>query len=205
MPITDVDIYNQAISLLRGEPISAFNDGSNEAEIGTTHYEPTIQSLLTRYPWSFCTKKVALSATTAPLNEYRYAHSLPAGCLHVWALFPSASVGAAPITDYDIQAPANARVVFSNYENLWLDYTYQLDEQYWPAYFTELAVAAIAAKVAFPLTNQADLVEYWKKEAFGNSNDNGNGGLFAVMTRLDAMQKPAERIIDSPIISSRFS
>lgn len=202
---TDIDICNQALALLRADSITAFNQGTNEADICNTFYDDFVNDILTRYPWSFATKKAALSSTTAPLNEYRYAHTIPTEALRLWALFPSSSVGAVPINDYDIQSPSTGRVVFSNQENLWADYTLARDEQYWPGYFVQFAIHAFAALIAVPVTDQVDLADMLHRKAWGAPSENELGGKYGVAIRIDAQQKPGEIITDSPLIAARFS
>lgn len=206
MATTDISIVSQAMGLIRANPISSFSEGSNEAEVSALFYDTFVQDILTRYPWSFATVKRRLNQDSAtPLNEYRYSHILPGECLRLWSLFPSASVGADTIKDYDIQGPDGGRRVFSNYPNLWADYTVYTDEGNWPGYFVQFAIHAFAALVAKPITDQDDIAARLKQDAWGTPSENEQGGKFAVAAKLDAMQKPGEIITASPLIAARFS
>lgn len=205
MVSTNVDIASQALGLLRANTINSFDDGSNEADIVKLYYNDFIQDILTRYNWSFAIKKRLLNQTTAPLNEYRYAHIVPAEALRIWSLFPVGTVGAKPINDYDIQAPDGKRKIFSNNNVLYAEYTVYTDESNMPAYFTNFAIYAFAALIALPVTDDAALAESMHQMAWGVPSDGEKGGKFAVATGIDAQQRPAETIVQSPFIDARFS
>lgn len=206
MAADNIAICNQALYLLRADRISALaSTGSNETIVCNEFYADFVNDILTRYPWSFATKKALLTATTAPLTEYKYAHTYPTEALRLWSLFPSASVGANPVSDYDIFSPTTGRVIISNNSTLYADYTLYRTEVNWPAYFVIFATKALAARIAMPITDKPELAEFWKKEAFGSPSDNELGGAFGVACRLDAQQKPGETIISSPLIEARFS
>lgn len=206
MPLSDIDVCSQSLGLCRAASIASFDEGTNEADICTLYYSTFVNDILTRYPWSFATKKRRLNQdATAPLGEYTYSHIVPANVLRIWGLFPSDSVGAQPITDYDIQTVDGGRRIFSNHENLWLDHTFYHSEEFWPAYFVTFAVKAFAALIAKPVTDQDDLQASLQQQAWGRSDENETGGAYATATKIDAMQKPGETIQSSPLVDARFS
>lgn len=207
MTVTNISIINQSLALLRADSIAALSDTSNEGVTANLFYTTFVNDVLTRYPWSFATKKAALVATTAPLNEYTYAHTVPTECLRVWAVWPDDTVGIDPITEYDIQSggASAGSVILSDYSSLWADYTFYKSEAYWPHYFSTFVIKAFAALVAMPITDKPELAEYWTREAWGPPQDNYLGGAFGVACRLDAQQKPGETIVSSPLVDARFS
>jgi hypothetical protein len=205
MASSDIDIASQAMGLLRANTISSFDEGTNEADIAKLYYSDFVQDILTRHPWSFATKKRRLNQTDSPLNEWRYAHIIPAEALRVWAVYPSDKVGAKPINNYDIQAPDGKRVIMSNYPNLWLEFTVYTAETNWPGYFTAFAIPAFAALTAVPVTDDENLHTKWQTVAYGNPSDGEKGGKFASAAAIDMLQKPPEEILQSPFIDARFS
>lgn len=206
MTTSNIDICAQALSLLRASVISSFNDDSNEANICQTHYDDFAEDILTRYPWSFATKKILLNQdATSPVNEYTYAHIIPGEALRIWAVFNSSEVGAKPIMDYDIQTIDGGRRIFSNHAQLWAEYTVYTDEANWPPYFKQFAIHALAALIAMPVTDQPDVADRYHALAWGARNENEQGGKFGVAKLIDAQQKPGEMIVDSPLIAARFS
>lgn len=205
MASSDVDIASQALGLLRANAISSFTDGSNEADIASLYYPDFAQDILTRFPWSFATKKRQFNQTSEPLNEYRYSHIVPPEALRIWAIYPTATVGAKPINDYDIQAPSGGRRIFSNNPTVYGEYTVYTDESNWPGYFTHFAVHAFAALIAMPVTDDDALAEKMHALAWGSPNSAEKGGKYAVACGVDSTQKPADVIVDSPFIMARFS
>lgn len=203
---TNVSIASQALLLLRANTISSFSDDSEEAEIVTSLYETHIQHLLSIYPWTFATKKRQLTQdATAPIGEYTYSHIIPAETLLIWAMFNTDSVGASPVSDFDIYATTTARRIYSNYETLYADYIFRADENVWPAYFTQFAINSLASVLAIPVTGKAELADMYDRMAYGSSNANRKGGLFGIATSMESKQKRNEYIISSPLVTARFN
>jgi hypothetical protein len=200
------DIASQALGLLRAASVSDFDEGTNEADICSLFYADWVLDVLTRYPWSFCTKKRLLNRdSTAPVNEFTYSYILPAEALRVWAIYNSADVGAKPTANYDIQGPEGQRRVFTNETTVYAEYTIYAAEENWPGYFIHFAIHAFAALIAKPVTDQDDIQSKYQALAWGAGNENEQGGKFGVACKIDAMQKPGENIQSSPLIEARFS
>lgn len=202
---TDVQLASQALGLLRANEITAFNDGSNEADICDLYYDDFKADILTRFQWNFALKKALLVATTAPVNEWRYAHDLPSECLRLWALYPSSAVGVKPINNYALQGQAGTREVHSNNSTLYAEYTVDVDEANFPGYFTHFFIHAFAALIAMPVTDDDALAAQMHRLAWGTPSEGEKGGKFAVATSIDALQQPPEVIAHSPFIDARFS
>lgn len=200
------DIASQSLGLLRADSVSSFDDGTNEADICSLFYPDWVLDVLTRYPWSFATKKRQINqSATAPVNEYRYSHIVPSETLRIWAVYDSDSVGAVPIKDYNIVGTEGGRRIESNYSNLWLEYTVYANEADWPGYFVHFAIHAFAALIAKPVTDQDEIHKTMHALAWGNPMENELGGKFGVACRIDAMQKPGEQLQSNPLIEARFS
>lgn len=205
MVSSNVDIASQALGLLRANTIGSFDEGTNEADIAKLYYTDFAQDILTRYPWNFATKKSLFNQTTAPLNEWRYAHIVAPEALRIWALYASNAVGAKPINQYSIQAPDSSRQIHSNQSVIYGEYTVYTDEANWPGYFSHFAIHAFAALIAMPVTDDDDLAQKMHALAWGPPSDGEKGGKFAVATSIDALQQPPEEFYESPFIQARFS
>lgn len=205
MATSKIDIASQALGLLRADVISSFDQGTREADIVKLYYDDFVQDILSRFAWSFCTKKRLLNQTTAPLNEFKYAHIYPAEALRLWAVYASGTVGAPVINEFDIQAPEGSRRILSNQEVLYGEYTCYIDEANWPGYFTHFAIHAFAALIAMPVTDDEALETRFKTLSWGPPSEGGRGGFFYTATSVDAQQKPGEVIQDSPFVTARFS
>lgn len=203
---SSIDIASQALILLRANTISSFADDSNEAQIVNVIYTDFITSLLSQYPWTFATKKRLLNQETGtPLNEYSYIHIVPAEALLVWALFDNSNINTSPVRDYDIYGSASGRRVYSNYSTLYADYTFYADESTWHPTFTDLAISALAARLAMPVTGDLQLADYYRNIAYGSQQGNSKGGLLGLAMSTDSKQKRNEYIFSDPLTNARFS
>lgn len=201
-----VDIASQALAQLRANTIGSLSDDSNEARIAALYYPDFVSDIFSRVPWSFATKKKQLLRdVNNPLNEYQYAYVIPAEVIRILKVFRDGEVRALPIRNYDIQAPTTGRRIMTDEEKCFIEYTYYPDESQWPGYFVSYAVAAFAALIAIPLTDDAGLAQQMQQLAYGTPGAGENGGRFAVAYSIDGQQKPYEPVIDYPIINARFS
>lgn len=205
MATSDIDIASQGLGLIRANTISSFDEGTNEADIAKLYYSDFVQDILTRFPWTFATKKRKLNQTDAPVNEYRYAHIVPAEALRIWAVYSSGAVGSVPINDYDIITIEGQLVIISNNTEIWADYTVYTAETNWPGYFTHFAIHAFAALISMPVTDDESLTQQMHALAWGVPSDGERGGKFAVATGIDSQQTPPDSIVQSPFIDARFS
>lgn len=200
------DIVSQGYGLLRADSVADFDEGTNEADIAALFYGDFVLDILTRYPWSFATKKRRLNQdSTAPVNEFQYSHIIPGEALRIWSVYDSDAVGAVPIKQFDIAYADGGRRIYSNCAELWADYTIYASEAIWPGYFVHFAIHAWAALTAMSITDQPDIAQKYQGLAWGAGNENELGGKYGVACKIDAMQKPGENIQSSPLIEARFS
>lgn len=191
---TDIDITNLAFDHLGETTINAFAD-SNAGLIAERHYEVVIKGLLTRQPWRFAMVKKDLGGAEVPtpVNEWKSQWAFPTSppLLQVRALFNTDNDFAPVLLDYDIYEDK----IFANVTgNLYMDYMFLPNVNKWPWYFIELAAAALAAKVAFPITEQKIKADFWKEEAFGTRDEKGRGGLFGIAAHADSIQTPSKTL-----------
>lgn len=198
---TDITITNQALTLLRANTISSFNDGSNEADIADLYYDDFLKDIFSRYPWSFAQKRAELTVSgTDPVNEWDYAHSLPSDNERIIAIFNSDQVGAQPIKRWK----RRAGFIDSNEAELWALYVYVVDEADWPGYFIQYAIHALAALLAMPITDDEDVALKWRRVAYGTDEDNERGGKFGVAASADSQQTTPEEVAMPDLIAARF-
>ena len=79
------------------------------------------------------------------------------------------------------------------------------NEAAWPPYFVELMEYAMAAKLAYPITDQANLADEMKQIAFGTAAEVMNGGLFALAKTRNSRENPPQRLEDFTLVNARFS
>lgn len=192
-----------------GEPaISSFEEDSDTAEKVSQLYEPTVLQLLGTHDWSFATRRVALveDAAGLPVNEWERAFLMPTlGTERVGkplAVYNSTRVGAVKVFEYELQD----RWLFTNYDEIVIEYITRAPESQWPGYFQTLAIEALAATFAMPVTENASKEEMHRVYTYGSPSEMGRGGLFRIAVEADGVGDPTPSLLDDsdPISSARF-
>lgn len=195
---SNIIIASRALARLGEPPISSFDDDSDTAEKVSQLYEPTILGLLARHSWHFAKTKKRLDEDGAavPVNEWTRGFLMPvletdrvSGPTQV---FNSAQRGALPFFDYEVQD----RWIFTDATVIVMEYVARKSENSWPGYFVNLAVEALAAVLALPVTENQSKEIYHRQVAFGSPSENGEGGLFKIAVTDDAKSNPTRSLID---------
>ena len=208
MANSSIDICSQALTLLGEGTILSFDEDSDAAEICAQLYEDEVLSLLGAYPWRFARVRETLAKDGAftPTNEWTYGYTLPVlnttRVDHAVEVFNSAQAGARPVTAYEIQGTH----ILTDEETVIISYVKRVDEVLWPGWFVRLAAAAVAAKIALPITDKRSYAEHWERVAFGGPSDGGMGGLMAMAIKADSRGGPSHSLFDAgdPISATRF-
>lgn len=81
---TSIDICNQALILIGQEPILTMDDSSKQSRLCKRLYEPTLETLLREYPWTFAIKRVILSPEVeTPGFGFMHKFVLPIDCMRI--------------------------------------------------------------------------------------------------------------------------
>ncbi len=105
-----------------------------------------------QYPFSWTLKKVQLARLVdAPINEWKYNYQFPGDMLgNPRAVFNTNAVGANPVRDFEIYSGG----LFTNLEEVYIDYQFRPEPAIFPPYFVRLLKTALAAEFAEPITDQ---------------------------------------------------
>ena len=196
------DICSQALDLLGVPPISSFEDNRVAATCGRL-FDTQMNSLFAAYPWNFTIKYVQLSRTSnTPVAQWQYEFLLPSDLVlpSVYAVFRTEAVGEPPLKLYEI---TNNRRLLANELEIYMQYSLRPPVADWPSHFYLLAIYAMAAILAMPVTEDQALADKWEQKAFGVPSDNGQGGYFAQAARRDAQQDPPRRLVEHTLIEAR--
>lgn len=199
---TKLSICSDALIMLGASPLSSFSDGTDEAQIADRLYDDIRDTLLMQYAYSWSVKKVKLARLAdAPINEWKYKYQLPGDMLgNPKAVFTTSSVGGRPMRDFEIYALG----LYTNYEEVWVDYQYRPEPASFPPYFARLLKYALAAEFAEPITDQASKADYYHARAYGSPSDNMRGGLVRVAINIDGADRPPQTVQEFPLTDVRY-
>ena len=186
--------------MLGAAPLSSFSEGTDAAQAADRLYDDIRDTMIAQYPWAWSTKKVALARlAAAPTNEWKYAYAIAGDILGVpRALFGSSFVGARPLNGWEVYGTS----IFTNYESVWIDYQYQVEESKMPPYFVRALKAALASAFSIPVADSSSKGDYFHALAFGPPSDNMRGGLMRVAMNIDG-GLPPQAIEDFTLIAVR--
>ena len=199
---TALSICSDALLMLGATPISSFTEGTDESNICDRLYPDIRDKTLASYPWSFSFKKVQLARlVTTPTTEYKYEYQMPADMLGVpRAVYNSGSTGAPRLKEYRLMG----NKILTNYETVYVDYQYSIDESVMPIYFVQCLKYMMVWHLAMPITDQIEKTDYWRTVAQGTPGENGRGGYMRQAMNIDGQGKPTNAIQDFTLIDVRF-
>ena len=203
MALTDTEICTRALVRLGSGGIDSLTDGSDKAVACNAIYTSILENELGSFPWRFGMKKQQLNRLVdTPVNEWRYAYQLPTDRIGApWAVFASNGIGASPIKQFEIFSDK----LYTDHQLIYCDYPYKVTENMFPAYFTEFFVLALAAALAIPITDQANLASHYEEKAYGRPHENGLGGQLARARNADQAQQPPQMMESFELIEARHA
>jgi len=199
---TKLSICSDALIMLGAAPLSSFATGTDEAQVADRLYDDVRDTLLMQYAYSWSVQKVKIAQlASTPINEWKYTYALPGDMLgNPKAVFNTSSVGSRPVRDFEIYNLG----LYTNYEEVWIDYQFRPEPAIFPPYFVRLLKMALAAEFAEPITDQITKAEYYHGKAYGSQSENMRGGLVRVAMNIDGADRPAQTIQEFPLSDIRF-
>jgi len=184
---TKVDIISNAFVELGEEPVNDLSVPSDNPLINAANnlYEVFIEWVFSSHDWKFATflDALPLSGTPSPLPDtFRFAYELFPDIMRITT--------PVPIT-LDVERIGN--LYLANIEDLELLHVKRVEEILFPSYFTSMAQAGMAAKLARVVTQNETIAESLKGE-FGEQ-------LIQAQSR-DSMQVPNQPLISDPLFSA---
>ena len=158
-----VDICNSALNLLGASTISALTDDSKNARLCNQRYEPVRNRIFRGHAWNCLTKRVELAKdSAAPVIEYTNQYTLPADCLRVLKVHNGTTDSIASNIDYAVEG----RKIKTDEGTVFLVYIAKItDPNEYDSYLIEALAAAIAADIAYAITNNATLANNYQNVA----------------------------------------
>jgi hypothetical protein len=200
----DVTIANRAVARIGGIKIQSFDAPGPSGHIVPETYTSVLEDMLGKYPWHFTKKtRAPLFRTAETPNRWTYRFRLPPDRLAPPRAVHDSATARLPFHQWEPEGDG----ILSNAENLWCDYQWRPPVVWWPTYFRELIILAVAAELAGALREDWSLRAKLRTETYGSEQYQGEGGQFAVCTSLDAQAQPSPEIDGgrNPMTASRFT
>ncbi|MEE4688823.1 hypothetical protein V2K77_01910 [Pseudomonas alliivorans] len=154
---TAVSICSNALLMLGAQTINDFTEPVDRAKLASNLYGTVRDDLLRDHPWNCTIKRAVLSPdATPPAFGYDQQFELPADCLRVLEV----GEGGVQI-DYLLEG----RTLLANTTVLQLRYVYLNEiENTWDAGLVKLLTIAMAAAMAYPITQSAALQQTFEQK-----------------------------------------
>lgn len=156
MADTEFDIASRALGLVGMPAVSDFSSDTRESAFMGRMYEARVKQLLGKYRWEFARKQQVLTAAAStPVGRWDLAYELPADCLIVRAF---------TLNDFPVEYQlAGDRYLYANLttaDEPVLDYTYRVDEPYFPPHFTQALEWDLAMIAGAGIARKAELADF---------------------------------------------
>ena len=207
IPVTDLTICQAALTLIGMPVITDLLDVGDSEAMCNLHYPLLKRSVLSSYnwPWAIKQSRLAIDGTAVPLTQYTNAFQLPTDRLYDDPLLTLLAVeeNAPPFTDYEIQDEH----LHTDQDTIYIWYLSkdgELEDK-WPEFFIDFMIHALAARLAMPLTERADLFTLYDDIAWGDSRTRHiPGGLYAKARSRSFQDKPPVRFESFELILARL-
>jgi hypothetical protein len=202
MALTDIEICSNALIRLGAKPIQSFNDPSDTSVSCGAIYKIKRAYLLSSYVWGFSLKYSRLARQlVSPLIQWKNQFTLPTDKLHggMMAVFNSPDPGVRHITGYSLIG----QVLMSNYDDIYVEYQYDVDESLWTHNFTELMINIMMVDLCYLITDSSQLYQELRMATYGTPSEGGQGGLLSFTRSLDARDAPTMRLDDFSLLDAR--
>jgi hypothetical protein len=203
---TDAGICSQALIMLGEQPIASLitSEGHEPTLICAATYPQIRDFYLATYPWRFALKRAQLTRDAAEPTGggWLYSFQLPPDRA-MWGgrqAFQSSGENEPPIRDWTILGNR----LLANVSDVWLEYTWNVTEAGFPVYFAHFLAHALAASIAFAVTDQQNTAVYYQRVALGNDPSEA-GGLLQQALIADAQAHPSTGFFhDDDLVVARF-
>ena len=172
---TDVDIGNMALSRLGTRAtIADLSENSTEARALSAHYATVRDSILRARNWNFARINRALSLSGTAPARWTYSYAWPSDCLRFLTIDPGAlpmwstqdSCRPNPRRGFEIGSDGSNRFIWTDEAAAVAIYLQRVTDpnRYDPG-FTTCFVDALAAAVAYPITQKAEIATRMENRA----------------------------------------
>jgi hypothetical protein len=205
MPDARIQIANAALAKIGSRDMQSWDEDTERARAVVISYD-LVKGACFGHPhrWRFATRTFKLNQLAETIDGWRYAYERPGVALSA----PLRVMGAAkdprhPLRDFD---DAGNRL-YANEPEIWASYICDVDPEFWPGSFKNLFVTALAAELAIPEAQDANLFDAFTTVAWGGPQELRLGGLVRVAINADISGGPmlSTPVDPDPLTSARFT
>ena len=181
-----LNVISSALTLIGDLPLTSLSGTTRAHVVADSLYDNTVQMELSKFRWSFARKKAQLSlvAATPVGNEYDHMYQLPSDMMFLIKLNPS--------INYQV---INGQVYCNYSGSLFCDYSANVAESEWPAYFAKMVEYKLAMDFAPSIRDSAGSMELMAAQ-------------YEIASRMarytDSQQSPITPLQSRPFIDVRF-
>ncbi|HHV66228.1 MAG TPA: hypothetical protein GXX48_01075 [Ochrobactrum intermedium] len=197
-------LINRALVLHLGESaiysIDAEDDLSGSCDAA---WDATIAHCFGLHDWTFARRTQKLDRLAdRPENGWAYGFALPGDRIGPPQKLLRSIQPETPLRDYTLEAGN----VYANEPSVWGRCKVLVDPEYWPIDWRVAFVIALGAALAKPVSEDGDLEQTLRVEAFGTPSQEGTGGAFGRLIAQDRAAAPMPRSpwSDDPLTSARW-
>ena len=154
---SNVDIANNALSILGGSTISSLTEDTKNARICNQRFENVRNRVFRGHPWNCLIKRVQLAEnSTAPVVEFANAFALPSDFLRVLKIHNGTTDSVASDMPYKVEG----KNIIKDESTVYLVYVSKdKDPTNYYTYLYEVLAYQLAADMAYAITNNATLAK----------------------------------------------
>ena len=154
---SNVDIVNNALSILGASTISSLTEDTKNARISNQRFENVRNRVFRAHPWNCLIKRVQLAASsTNPVIEFAKSYPLPSDFLRVLKIHNGTTDSVASDMPYKIEG----KNVITDEATVYLVYVSKdTDPNNYDTYLYEVLAYQLAADMAYSISNNATLAK----------------------------------------------
>lgn len=202
--ITKATIVNWALSEIGLAPKFSVDEQTKLGATVDIYWPRAVARCFGVHDWTFCRRTNLLTRQSAtPVTGYAYGFDLPGGRIGLPMKYSEDPRSTRPVRNFRIEG----ETVFVDVPVLYAVCKVPVDPVAWPPQFMDAFAKALASYFSVPLLQDIELAKEKEKEAFGNPQEGGAGGVFG---RLIAQERAGEPqgdnlLRDDPLTASRHS
>lgn len=161
--MSDIKIFNAALSLLGVPKVGSFLENSSSARVGNQVYADTLEDALSTYPWRFCQniERIYPAAIVDVPPQWESIWVMPEECLNIRTVRVDGQIAQFDVfgrhITLNIAADTTATVI--------AEFTVLTKPSNWAPYFRAAFIAHLCSVIAMPITQDERTAAYWQQQA----------------------------------------